>query len=211
MTMRFMILFLAAIFLLPMASDTSYAAAAAKKTKKTAVKKGKKGKKTKKAPAAAPAAGATDAAAAEAAADPAATGEMGYQPVPWGMAGCGWGSMVQKENTMFSQILAVTTNTTSASQLFGISSGTANCVDPKKQQVAEQEVFIQMNLASLTEEAAQGDGESLQAFAELLGCDQTMFKGIAQQEHQTLYGSRSASEVLRRHQTRFKGVCERVG
>ncbi len=48
---------------------------------------------------------------------------------PYGTAGCGLGSIVIGSKPGMMQIFAATTNGTSASQSFGITSGTSNCVD----------------------------------------------------------------------------------
>jgi len=48
---------------------------------------------------------------------------------PYGMAGCGLGSIAfGNDQTMFKQVLAATTNGTFGTQTFGITSGTSNCV-----------------------------------------------------------------------------------
>jgi hypothetical protein len=91
----------------------------------------------------------------------------------YGMAGCGLGSMVFKENNMM-QIFAATTNGTSANQTFGITSGTSNCKPASAMAIInEQEVFMKNNLGSLSKEMAQGEGETLSAFATSLGCEST--------------------------------------
>ena len=46
----------------------------------------------------------------------------------YGMAGCGLGSVVISDDG-FLQVFAATTNGTSYSQSFGITSGTSNCVE----------------------------------------------------------------------------------
>src|SRR5437868_47659 len=47
----------------------------------------------------------------------------------YGMAGCGLGSLLfGPVNEPFAQVLAATTNATFATQTFGITSGTSNCV-----------------------------------------------------------------------------------
>jgi hypothetical protein len=91
----------------------------------------------------------------------------------YGMAGCGLGSMAfGSQNTALMQILAATTNGTFASQTFGITSGTSNCVSGgvvKSQR--EQAAFAEVNFQDLKRNMASGGGEFLTSFATLLGCE----------------------------------------
>ncbi|HVV52851.1 MAG TPA: DUF3015 domain-containing protein [Polyangia bacterium] len=91
----------------------------------------------------------------------------------YGMAGCGLGSMAfGTQNTALMQILAATTNGTFASQTFGITSGTSNCVSGgvvKAQR--EQAAFAEVNFQDLKRNMASGGGEFLTSFATLLGCE----------------------------------------
>ncbi|MBI5534505.1 MAG: DUF3015 family protein [Deltaproteobacteria bacterium] len=113
-----------------------------------------------KAPAAAPAA---PAAPAEAAPAPAA-GEPKFGP-----AGCGLGSMIIGGKPGFSQVFAATTNGTSASQTFGISSGTSNC-DVSAPAKASARTFVVANVKTLSKEIARGRGETITSLATLSGC-----------------------------------------
>jgi len=84
----------------------------------------------------------------------------------YGMAGFG------TQNTAAMQILAATTNGTFASQTFGITSGTSNCVSGgvvKSQR--EQAAFAEVNFQDLKRNMASGGGEFLTSFATLLGCE----------------------------------------
>jgi hypothetical protein len=90
----------------------------------------------------------------------------------YGMAGCGLGTYVFKDNTTGAQILAATTNGTFASQTFGITSGTSNCTSGgvvKAQR--EQAAFAEVNFQDLKRNMAAGGGEFLMSFATLLGCE----------------------------------------
>ena len=91
----------------------------------------------------------------------------------YGMAGCGLGSLVFKDNNGTGpQILAATTNGTFASQTFGITSGTSNCASGgiiKAQR--EQAAFAEVNFQDLKRNMATGGGEFLTSFASLLGCE----------------------------------------
>ncbi len=88
----------------------------------------------------------------------------------YGMAGCGLGSMIMPTKGKFNQIIAVTLNATGV-QTSGISSGTSNCVATNDMAVLKaQENFVASNLSSLSKEMAQGNGSTLTAFTETLGC-----------------------------------------
>src|ERR1017187_2073298 len=77
------------------------------------------------------------------------------------MAGCGLGYILlsNKDNEKSTQILGATTNATGI-QTFGISSGTSGCTEDGAVKVARAtEVFAEVNLASLRQEMAIGQGE----------------------------------------------------
>jgi hypothetical protein len=89
----------------------------------------------------------------------------------YGMAGCGLGSLVFKENGGI-QILAATTNGTFGNQTFAITSGTSNCASGgiiKAQR--EQAAFAEVNFQDLKRNMASGGGEFLTSFSSLLGCE----------------------------------------
>ena len=97
----------------------------------------------------------------------------------YGMAGCGLGSMVFKDNSG-TQILAATTNGTFANQTFAITSGTSNCASGgiiKAQR--EQAAFAEVNFQDLKRNMATGGGEFLTSFASLLGCEDTAKPALA--------------------------------
>jgi hypothetical protein len=98
----------------------------------------------------------------------------------YGMAGCGLGTYVFKDNTTGAQILAATTNGTFASQTFGITSGTSNCTSGgviKAQR--EQAAFAEINFQDLKRNMASGGGEFLTSFATLLGCEDAAKPALA--------------------------------
>lgn len=99
----------------------------------------------------------------------------------YGTAGCGLGNMVfGKEN----QVLAATTNGTSYSQLFGITTGTSNCVDAEAH--ASIPVFIESNKLALANDMARGQGTTLSTLSEVMGCQNT---GLVSSTLQKNYGS----------------------
>ena len=101
----------------------------------------------------------------------------------YGPAGCGMGSMLMGPSG--NQVFAGTTNVSFGSQFFGIISGTSNC-KPSKQMAAEmrQQEFLAANLASLQKELAQGSGDTVAAFVDVLGCDSS----VLSEAQETLVG-----------------------
>jgi hypothetical protein len=90
------------------------------------------------------------------------------------VSGCGLGTFVFKDHSSKIQmILAATTNGTSGNQTFGISTGTSNCeiADGKWAQFSEADSFVAANYDRLQRDAAAGEGESLQALSQLMGCE----------------------------------------
>lgn len=87
--------------------------------------------------------------------------------------GCGLGTLLwenKADNSILFEILQSTTNGTSGSQTFGITSGTSDCQKPSK--IAQNEklnTFVQANMDSLAQDIAAGKGETLDTFAEMLG------------------------------------------
>lgn len=88
----------------------------------------------------------------------------------YGMAGCGLGSVVVGKRG--GQIFAATTNGTLSNQLFGITFGTLNCTDGPNNEVAmNMDKFIVTNRAALSADVAKGDGETLSALTQVMGCN----------------------------------------
>lgn len=85
-----------------------------------------------------------------------------------GAAGCGLGNVVLGEKTGFTQVFAATLNGTSGNQTFGITSGTSNCEDSATR--AQLNNYVESNKIALSKEAARGQGETLTAVSEILGC-----------------------------------------
>ncbi len=88
---------------------------------------------------------------------------------PYGDAGCGLGSLIFKDDPGVVQILAATTNGTSGNQTFGMTTGTLNCDNALQVSQNDQlNQFVAHNMDSLARDIAQGQGETLDTFAELL-------------------------------------------
>ena len=99
----------------------------------------------------------------------------------YGAAGCGLGSVII-HNGGFVQIFAATTNGTSASQTFGITSGTSNC-DDVGGWVGATRVFVQANRVALAKDIARGKGETITDLAALSGCADANAVGLKLQQN----------------------------
>ncbi len=121
---------------------------------------------------------------------------------PYGMAGCGLGSIIIKDNGMIQLIPGTTNATLGVDQTFGITSGTSNCVeDGVVTADREQEAFVEANMSTLRRDMATGGGEYLTALGDLLGCGdavQPSLGGFAQRHYGSVYPSsaRTPREVL---------------
>ena len=115
----------------------------------------------------------------------------------YGMAGCGLGSIVMGPKG--GQISAATTNATFYSQIFGITSGTSNCIPAKKQAaMIEQQKFMMANLSTLERETAQGDGETVRALSQTFGCNAVAypeFSKALQASHERIFAQPGAVAV----------------
>ena len=88
-----------------------------------------------------------------------------------GDAGCGLGSVVISKNSKGLQLIALTTNVSISSQPLGITSGTSNCSSSGiVSNDKEIEYYVEVNKSELLKDMAKGDGESLDTFASLYGC-----------------------------------------
>jgi hypothetical protein len=87
--------------------------------------------------------------------------------------GCGLGTMLFKnngDNSILIQTFQATTNGIFGNQTFGITTGTSECKQPS--QFASNErtnEFVLANMDNLAKDIAMGKGETLDAFAELMG------------------------------------------
>jgi hypothetical protein len=137
---------------------------------------------------------------------------------PYGMAGCGLGSIVIKDNTMMGQVTAATLNATGY-QTLAITTGTSNC-EMQKADMAhmEQKVFVEVNLASLSKDAAQGEGRYLRAMSELFGCSDhySEFASLSRERYQELFANAEATSVLDSYRgalagdATLSGTCSRA-
>ena len=100
---------------------------------------------------------------------------------PYGKAGCGLGNLAFDKN---SQVLAATTNGTSASQMFGITSGTSNCTDDGTVKTSMQvPLFIEANQLALATDVARGSGETIANLSQVMGCSDPGYFATALQRN----------------------------
>jgi hypothetical protein len=76
--------------------------------------------------------------------------------------------MIVGGGTGFSQVFAATTNATSLSQTFGITSGTSNC--DSHGTASEARSFIENNREALAKDMSRGQGETLATLSRISGC-----------------------------------------
>ena len=140
----------------------------------------------------------------------------------YGMAGCGLGGQIIKDDEQFPQLIAMTLNGISTNQLSALTSGTSGCAE-KNADVAlmEQNVFVSANLATISREAAQGNGEQLAGLAVLFGCsgDEELrrLEALSHDKYEQIFSDQNPSHVVNRYRNeirkdQFLGKsCQKVG
>jgi len=103
--------------------------------------------------------------------------------------GCGLGNQViEKQDTVVKQVLAVTTNGTSGNQTFGISSGTSGCTKPANFASLETQEFVAQNMDTLAQDIAKGEGEAIETLAKLMNAaDHAAFAAKLQANFDKVY------------------------
>lgn len=128
--------------------------------------------------------------------------EESYGGAPWGMAGCGlWAGIIKGKDKSSQLGVYALRNLVLNSQTSAITSGTSNCVhEGSAYAQKEKEVFVTVNLASLEREAAQGQGQHLNAFAEILGCpDHDAFANFSQDNYNSIFKTQEPNGVLKNY------------
>jgi hypothetical protein len=147
--------------------------------------------------------------------------EGGSYQAPYGMAGCGLGSVVIKSDTKFPQITAATLNGTGYQTSAISCSHSSNCKKEDKDTAQmEQAVFVAANLRALEVDVSSGGGEYTHAFAQVLGCtgegQYDRFLEMSRTNYSTIFSSSDPQEVYENylHVLRAEGKlaadCERV-
>lgn len=115
-------------------------------------------------------------------------------------AGCGLGTHVvfKNPNSWVEHVLAATTNGTSGNQTFGMTSGTLGCESAGGPLSARVDSFLDSNLDQLAMDSAAGEGESLEALAQLIGIEATdsaLFKTSVKANFDDLFASTDSSSA----------------
>lgn len=110
--------------------------------------------------------------------------------------GCGLGSYLIDKQGLVWNLLQVTTNGSTGTQTFGITSGTSGCKSGKIVMDKRVQEFVASNMDTLSKEIAQGKGESLDTLVELLEIqDKASFKLALQENYNKLYASHNAESA----------------
>lgn len=110
--------------------------------------------------------------------------------------GCGLGSMLIDKQGLIWNIFQATTNASTGTQTFGITSGTSGCKSGKIAMDSRTQEFVAANMDALSQEIAQGRGEHLDTFVELLNVnDKEAFKIALQDNYNKLYADKNAQSA----------------
>jgi hypothetical protein len=113
----------------------------------------------------------------------------------YGTAGCGLGSIVFGDKPGMIQVLAATTNGTSANQTFAITSGTSNC-GSSEPSAESAKAFVETNREALAKDVARGKGETISSLTTLAGCSDAAAVGATlQQSFSSIFPAASVSDV----------------
>jgi hypothetical protein len=112
----------------------------------------------------------------------------------YGTAGCGLGSIVFGDKPGLVQVLAATTNGTSWTQTFGISSGTSNCDENADGSPRTAALFITANREAVEKDIARGSGETVVSLSQIMGCkDSAAYGRNLQSQYATIFPSAQVS------------------
>ena len=110
--------------------------------------------------------------------------------------GCGLGSYLIDKQGLIWNLFQITTNGSTGTQTFGITSGTSGCKSGKIAMDSRTEEFVAANMDALSQEIAQGRGEHLDTLVELLNvADKDAFKIALQDNYNKLYASKDAQSA----------------
>ena len=114
--------------------------------------------------------------------------------------GCGLGTLLfDGADGLVQQVLAATTNGSFGTQTFGISSGTLGCNLPLR-YVSNENLnrFIAGNMDNLAKDVAMGQGEYVDALAEIMdvpGSERVEFSQMLQENFSNIFTDGSVSHV----------------
>ena len=110
--------------------------------------------------------------------------------------GCGLGSYLIDKQGLIWNLFQITTNGSTGTQTFGITSGTSGCKSGKIAMDSRTQEFVAANMDALSQEIAQGRGEHLDPLVELLNvADKDAFKIALQDNYNKLYASKDAQSA----------------
>jgi hypothetical protein len=115
-------------------------------------------------------------------------------------AGCGLGTAVifKAPGSWVEHVLAATTNGTSGNQTFGMTSGTLGCEAAGGPLASGVDYFIDENIDLIAMESATGQGETIDALAELIGiedADKRAFRLSMQTNFDSMFPSDETSSA----------------
>ncbi|STQ86293.1 DUF3015 domain-containing protein [Helicobacter muridarum] len=111
-------------------------------------------------------------------------------------AGCGLGSVIINKQGSIWNLFQVTTNGTSGTQTFGITSGTSGCERGVGFLDSRTQEFVASNMDAISQEIARGDGEHLDTLIELLDIsDKDGFKVALQENYNKLYKNKDVQSA----------------
>ena len=123
-----------------------------------------------------------------------------FAGAPRDNCGCGLGTILfEGKGGLVQQVLAATTNGSFGTQTFGISSGTLECNLPLK-YVSNENLnrFVADNMDNLAKDAAMGQGEYVDALAEIMdvpSSERVEFSQMLQENFSNIFTDGSVSHV----------------
>jgi hypothetical protein len=106
--------------------------------------------------------------------------------------GCGLGSTLWTDgSSLVHQVLGSTTNTSSGTQTFGMTSGTSNCELDSIDYA--NIVFIKANRIALANDIARGNGETIMALSRLYGKNHRNMGPLLKNNYTLIFPSESTS------------------
>lgn len=111
--------------------------------------------------------------------------------------GLGYAALSGDSDSLLGQILQITTNQSTSSQAFGITSGTSGCSQPKSLFVSnEVHEFVNDNMDKLALDISSGQGETLNTLATLLKVeDKSSFSAKLQANFDKIYTSENITSA----------------
>lgn len=112
-----------------------------------------------------------------------------------GPAGCGLGSMLfEGKSGLVFNVLAATFNGSTGNQTFGMSTGTLGCEDAQSAKVSVVS-FVEGNKVALSNDISRGQGETLEAYLELIG-QKNVDKKKLQQSFSKIFSNEASAEQI---------------